>query len=123
VDSDRPWFANLTSSLRRPNVEPTSLLSYLAEQLRRGFAELSSDQRDVIELAYFEGAVTERDFRETGEAPGTVKTYVRTALRSLRKCFDDQAQSEPGAMPLPGQRQGIPEGSPGLRRVGAETFR
>ena len=47
--------------------------------------KLSANQRQVIELAYFEGLSQTEIAERMGEPLGTVKTWVRVALKSLRK--------------------------------------
>ena len=61
-----------------------------SDQLRRvreALGKLSPNQRTVIELAYFEG-LSQSEMAERMKQPlGTVKTWVRTALQSLRDEF------------------------------------
>lgn len=55
-----------------------------ARQLKSAFERLNERQRQVIELAYFEG-LSQSEMAETlGQPLGTVKTWVRTALQILR---------------------------------------
>lgn len=55
-----------------------------ARQLKGAFEKLSEKQRMVIELAYYEG-LSQTEMAERLKQPlGTVKTWVRTALRILR---------------------------------------
>ncbi|HTX34312.1 MAG TPA: sigma-70 family RNA polymerase sigma factor [Bryobacteraceae bacterium] len=57
------------------------------DQIRRVKAamdKLSPNQRQAIELAYFEGLSQSEMAERMGQPLGTVKTWVRTALRSLR---------------------------------------
>lgn len=56
-----------------------------AERLRAAFHRLPERQRQVIELAYFEG-LSQTEMAERLQQPlGTVKTWVRSALRTLRQ--------------------------------------
>jgi RNA polymerase sigma-70 factor, ECF subfamily len=56
-----------------------------SRQLKTAFEKLSPNQRAVIELAYFEG-LSQTEMAERMKQPlGTVKTWVRTALKALRE--------------------------------------
>jgi RNA polymerase sigma-70 factor (ECF subfamily) len=59
-----------------------------ADQTRRvkaAMEKLSANQRQVIELAYFEGLSQTEMAERMGQPLGTVKTWVRSALKSLRE--------------------------------------
>jgi len=59
-----------------------------ADRVRRiksALERLSANQRAVIELAYFEGLSQTEMADRMGQPLGTVKTWVRTALKSLRE--------------------------------------
>jgi RNA polymerase sigma-70 factor, ECF subfamily len=45
---------------------------------------LSAEQREVLELAYFQGYTQSRIAEETGVPLGTVKTRTLAAMRKLR---------------------------------------
>jgi len=53
-------------------------------RVKAALAKLSANQRTVIELAYFEGLSQTEMAERTGQPLGTIKTWVRTALKSLR---------------------------------------
>src|SRR5678815_3403797 len=58
-----------------------------SDQTRRvkvAMQKLSPNQRQVIELAYFEGLSQTEMAEKMGQPLGTVKTWVRTALQTLR---------------------------------------
>ena len=60
-----------------------------ARRLKSAFEKLNPNQRMVIELAYFEG-LSQSEMAERLKQPlGTVKTWVRSALKTLR---DDLAE-------------------------------
>jgi len=54
------------------------------ERVKAALGKLSANQRTVIELAYFEGLSQTEMAERTGQPLGTIKTWVRTALKSLR---------------------------------------
>jgi RNA polymerase sigma-70 factor, ECF subfamily len=75
--------------LERPGVfvaiEDQALSMDRVERLRSAFQKLSPNQRMVIELAYFEG-LSQTEMAERIRQPlGTVKTWVRSALKVLRE--------------------------------------
>ena len=55
-----------------------------ARVLRTALHKLTPQQREVIELAYFEGLTQTEMAERMGQPLGTVKTWVRTALKNLR---------------------------------------
>jgi RNA polymerase sigma-70 factor (ECF subfamily) len=66
------------------DMEKDLLNSDKVRRVRVALEKLSQNQRAVIELAYFEG-LSQAEMAERLKQPlGTVKTWVRTALRSLR---------------------------------------
>jgi RNA polymerase sigma-70 factor (ECF subfamily) len=56
-----------------------------ARRIQTAIEKLPAQQREVIELAYFEGLSQTEMAKRVGQPLGTVKTWVRTALRSLRE--------------------------------------
>jgi RNA polymerase sigma-70 factor, ECF subfamily len=54
------------------------------QQVRSALERLNDKQRTVIELAYFEGLSHSEMAERLKEPLGTVKTWVRTALKTLR---------------------------------------
>lgn len=55
-----------------------------ARRLRAAFERLTTNQRTVIELAYFEGLSQLEMAAKLNQPLGTVKTWTRSALRALR---------------------------------------
>jgi RNA polymerase sigma-70 factor (ECF subfamily) len=56
-----------------------------ARLIRKAIAKLSAQQQKVIELAYYEGLSQTEMAERMGEPLGTVKTWVRAALKHLRE--------------------------------------
>jgi RNA polymerase sigma-70 factor (ECF subfamily) len=67
------------------NFETDILNSDRAQRVRGALDKLHPNQRSVIELAYFEGLSQTEMAEKMGQPLGTVKTWVRTALKSLRE--------------------------------------
>ena len=55
-----------------------------ARIIKAAIAKLNENQRKVIELAYYEGLSQTEMAERMGQPLGTVKTWVRTALKHLR---------------------------------------
>jgi len=65
--------------------EDSALSMDRTRRLKSAFEKLSPNQRMVIELAYFEG-LSQTEMAERMKQPlGTVKTWVRSALKALRE--------------------------------------
>jgi RNA polymerase sigma-70 factor (ECF subfamily) len=67
------------------DLEKEVLNSDKARRLRKAMEKLTTNQRDAIELAYFEGLSQTEMAERMGQPLGTVKTWVRTALKHLRE--------------------------------------
>ena len=59
-----------------------------AESMRRCLALLSDQQTQCLELAFVEGNSHEDIARLMGSPLGTVKSWIRRGLRSLRQCLE-----------------------------------
>jgi RNA polymerase sigma-70 factor (ECF subfamily) len=66
------------------DMEPDLLISDRARRVKTAMEKLSPNHRTVMELAYFEGLSQTEMAERMGQPLGTVKTWVRTALKSLR---------------------------------------
>jgi RNA polymerase sigma-70 factor (ECF subfamily) len=67
------------------NLETEVLNSDRARRLRTAFEKLTPNQRLVIELAYYEGLSQSEMAARISQPLGTVKTWVRSALKALRE--------------------------------------
>ncbi len=76
---------------RFTNIEDSALAIDRARRLKSAFEKLTANQRTVIELAYYEG-LSQTEMAERMKQPlGTVKTWVRTALKALREELTERA--------------------------------
>jgi RNA polymerase sigma-70 factor, ECF subfamily len=66
------------------DMESDLLTSDSARRVKSAMEKLSDPQRQVIELAYFEGLSQTEMAERMGQPLGTVKTWVRAALKNLR---------------------------------------
>jgi RNA polymerase sigma-70 factor (ECF subfamily) len=66
------------------DMEKDLLNSDKTRRVKAALEKLSPNQRQVIELAYFEGLSQTEMADRMGQPLGTVKTWVRTALKNLR---------------------------------------
>jgi len=67
---------NLEASIAR-----REMMARVASSLER----LPKEQREALELAYFEGMTHSEIARHTGDPLGTVKTRLRTAVETLKR--------------------------------------
>ena len=61
-------------------------------RLRREMALLPSEQREVLEMAFFRGMTQSEIARRTGIPLGTVKTRSLLAMRKLRKALSEEIE-------------------------------
>jgi len=66
------------------DMEKDILASDKARIVKSAIEKLSPNYRQVMELAYFEGLSQTEMAERMGQPLGTVKTWVRTALKNLR---------------------------------------
>jgi RNA polymerase sigma-70 factor (ECF subfamily) len=67
------------------NIEEEASRAQMARNVSAALAQLPKEQRQAVELAYFEGMTQSEIAVRTGTPLGTVKTRVRTAMQSLRQ--------------------------------------
>ncbi len=74
------------------NVEWEADLAQRQQRIRQAVAQLPSEQRLVVGMAFFQG-LTHPEIAETlGEPLGTVKTRIRLGMQKLRLLLDDEQQ-------------------------------
>jgi RNA polymerase sigma-70 factor (ECF subfamily) len=66
--------------------------------LQGAMAALPSEQREAVELAYFEGMTQTEIAARVGCPLGTVKSRVRAAMQTLKQVFDDESTRQPGRL-------------------------
>jgi len=59
----------------------------MIERVRKVMNDLPAEQRESVEMAFFQGLTHAEIAQQKGEPLGTVKTRIRTALISVRKAF------------------------------------
>lgn len=69
----------------RNNPEESSIASQKREIVNRALAQLSNNQREAIELAYFYGMSQTEIAGEMNQPLGTVKSWIRLGMKKLRE--------------------------------------
>jgi RNA polymerase sigma-70 factor (ECF subfamily) len=79
LEFDENLHPSLYADLEREMISSDS-----ARRIKAALEKLPDNHRQVIELAYFEGLSQTEMAARMGQPLGTIKTWVRNALRSLR---------------------------------------
>ncbi len=61
---------------------------HVSEQVRRALVDLTDDQRQAIQLAYFGGHTYRQVSAVLGEPEGTIKARIRSGLVNLRRALE-----------------------------------
>jgi RNA polymerase sigma-70 factor (ECF subfamily) len=70
------------------SLESAAEQQQLLDRVRGAMSSLPPPQREAVGLAYFEGMTHSEIVAHTGEALGTVKTRLRSALETLRQALN-----------------------------------
>lgn len=70
------------------DLESDAVQNELRLRVRLAIASLSQSQREVLELAYFQGLTHSEIAQQTGDPLGTVKARLRAALKALAGALD-----------------------------------
>ena len=62
----------------------------MAQQARTALKSLPSEQRQVIELAYFSGMTRQETAKVTGQPVGTIHTRARLGLQKFREALENE---------------------------------
>jgi RNA polymerase sigma-70 factor, ECF subfamily len=76
------------------DVENQAQSNLKAQQVRNALAALPREQRQVLEMAYFNGMTRQEIAEATGEALGTIHTRARLGLQKLREELERRADFE-----------------------------
>ena len=97
VDLDR-----IEHPARFSDINASTLAIDRVRRLKSAFEKLTPDQRLVIELAYYEG-MSQTEMAERLKQPlGTVKTWTRSALKTLRDELNlERGSARPLSPPVP----------------------
>ena len=70
-----------------PDLRDETERTLVIEKVRGALAEMNPDQRNALELAFFQGLTHTEIAEKTGEPLGTIKTRIRSGLQQLRAKF------------------------------------
>ena len=81
----------LEAPSRFSGIDERALSLDRARRLKGAFEKLTPSQKSVIEMAYYEG-LSQTEMAERMQQPlGTVKTWVRSALKAMRQELTEEA--------------------------------
>lgn len=83
------WRRNMTAETAPNSPFEQASLSERSQRVRNALAQLSEDQRQVLEMAYYQG-LSQSEIAQQLDLPlGTVKTRSRLGLLKLRQTLED----------------------------------
>lgn len=90
ADDEGDAAADAYAQVADPNAGPAALLEQASDalQLQRCMAHLSAQQRQTVALAFFDGLSHSEVAERLRQPLGTVKSWARRALATLRGCLD-----------------------------------
>lgn len=83
------WQHAMTAETRTDNPFEQVSLGERSQQVRAALAELSENQRQILEMAYYEGLSQSEIATQLDIPLGTVKTRARTGLLKLRQTLQE----------------------------------
>jgi RNA polymerase sigma-70 factor (ECF subfamily) len=83
MEEEEGDYANTFASSQ--NIEDEAVRAQVARNISAAMQQLPAEQRQALELAYFEGMTQSEIASQTGIPLGTIKTRVRTAMQILRQ--------------------------------------
>jgi RNA polymerase sigma-70 factor (ECF subfamily) len=83
------WFRNMSAEPSSNTPFEQVSLGERSQQVRNALAQLSDNQRQVLEMAYYEGLSLSEIAQQLGLPLGTVKTRSRLGLAKLRQTLQE----------------------------------
>ncbi len=83
------WRRTMTAETASNSPFEQASLGERQERVRHGLAQLSEDQRQVLEMAYYRGLSQSEIAQQLGLPLGTIKTRSRLGLLKLRQTLED----------------------------------
>lgn len=82
-----------STAISAVNIESAASQKQLLGRVKDALENLPKEQRDAVELAYFEGLTHSEIARRTGDPLGTVKTRLRSAVETLKRTLHSSESS------------------------------